>query len=205
MMIRTFALAALAMTVALPAFAQDSGMTQDPKAIQAGTYMLDKSHGKITWSVNHMGFSTYVGQFVDTSAKLTIDPQAPERTLLNATVQTASVATSNEKLDDELKSDSWLNSEKFPAATFEATRVDVTGNKAKVMGNLTLNNVTKPEELDVTFNQAGPSPVDKKYRLGFTGTMDIKRSDFNVTKYLPLVGDDVNLQLEGEFTQGGAE
>ncbi len=204
-MIRTFALAALAMTVALPAFAQDSGMTQDPKAIQAGTYMLDKSHGKITWSVNHMGFSTYVGQFVDTSAKLTIDPQAPERTLLNATVQTASVATSNEKLDDELKSDSWLNSEKFPAATFEATRVDVTGNKAKVMGNLTLNNVTKPEELDVTFNQAGPSPVDKKYRLGFTGTMDIKRSDFNVTKYLPLVGDDVNLQLEGEFTQGGAE
>ncbi len=195
------AMAAALATTALPCFAQDSGMTQDPVQIKAGTYMLDKDHGKITWSVNHLGFSTYMGQFADTSAKLTIDPASPERTLLNASVQTASVSSLNEKLDDELKSSDWLNSGKFPAATFEATRVEATGNKAKVMGNLTLDGVTKPEELDVTFNQAGLNPIDKKYRLGFTGTITIKRSDFGVTKYVPMVGDMVALQLEGEFSQ----
>ena len=200
-MIRTLLATALIAGLAVSAFAQDSGMTKDPAQIKAGTYMLDKTHGKITWSVDHLGFSTFVGQFTDTSAKLTINPASPERTLLNASVQTASVASLNDKLDDELKSSDWLDTSKFPVARFEATHVDATGNKAKVMGNLTLNGVTKPEELDVTFNQAGMNPIDKKYRLGFTGTMTIKRSDFGVTKYVPMVGDDVALQLEGEFTQ----
>ena len=80
--------------------------------------------------------------------------------------------------------------------------MEVTGNKAKVTGNLTLNGVTKPEEMDVTFNQAGTNPVMNKYEIGFSGTMTIKRSDFGVTKYVPMVGDDVALTLEGEFTQG---
>jgi polyisoprenoid-binding protein YceI len=199
-------LTATAMMLALStsAFA-DSDTTKDPAQIKAGSYMLDKAHGKITWMVNHLGFSTYAGMFADTSAKLEIDPANPERIVLNASVQVASVSTLNEKLDDELKSDGWLNADKNPTATFEATHVEVTGNKAKVMGNLTLNGMTRPEELDVTFNQAGTNPVDHKYRLGFDGTMIIKRSDFGVTRYVPMVGDEVSLELEGEFVPAPAQ
>ena len=164
---RTLIAAALTLSFALPALA-DSDMTKDPKAIKAGTYMLDKSHGKITWSVNHLGFSTYRGAFPGTEAKLTIDPATPERTMLTASVDTGSVATLNEKLDDELKSDGWLNSEKFPKATFEATKVEYPYPAsqlksdglahAQITGNLTLNGVTKPEVMMVTFNQAWHQP-----------------------------------------------
>jgi polyisoprenoid-binding protein YceI len=200
-MIRMLTAATLTLALSTPVFAQTGDMTHDPSQIKAGTYRLDKNHGKITWSVNHLGFSTYIGQFADTSAKLQIDPAAPERTLLNATVQTASIGTMNERLDDELKSDGWLNTDKNPTATFEATKIDVTGAMAKVTGNLTLNGITRPEELDVTFNQAGTNPVDHKYRLGFSGSMTIRRSDFGITKFVPMVSDEVPLQLEGEFVE----
>ncbi len=194
--------ATLAISLSAPVFADDGGMTQNPKDIKAGTYMLNKDHGKITWAVNHLGFSTYMGQFTDVTAKLAIDPMAPERTLLTASVETDSIHSLNDKLDDELKSDAWLDCDKNPTANFVSTRVEITGNKAKVIGNLTLNGVTKPEEMDVTFNQAGINPIINKYEIGFSGTMTIKRSDFGITKYVPMVGDDVALTIEGEFTQG---
>ena len=196
----SLASAALLVSLAVPAFADDSALTTDPHEIKAGDYVLDKSHGKITWSISHLGFSTYMGQFADVEAKLKIDPQAPERTLLNATVKTASVGTLNDKLDDHLKSEQFFNADKYPTATFEATRVKVTGaNTADIDGNLTIMNQTKPETLKITFNQAGTNPVDHKYRLGFSGETTIKRSEFGITQYLPVLGDDVRIELEGEF------
>ncbi len=194
--------ALLALVTVSPALAQTE-TTSDALKIKAGDYTLDPAHGKITWSVSHLGYSTYIGQFTDVAATLKIDPAAPERTLLNATVKTGSVGTLNETLDDHLKGSDFLNPDKFPTATFEATKVEVTGSKtARVTGNLTLLGVTRPEVMDVTFNQAGDNPISHKYQLGFSGISTIKRSDFGITKYLPMLGDDVSLQMEGEFQEG---
>ncbi|RZJ38966.1 MAG: hypothetical protein EON87_20140, partial [Brevundimonas sp.] len=65
--------------------------TQAPAEVQAGTYKLDPSHGKITWTVAHLGFSHYVGQFVNVSADLTLDPANPSASTLTATVPLADV------------------------------------------------------------------------------------------------------------------
>lgn len=181
-----------------PVMAQD--FSSAPGAAKAGTYKLDPAHGKITWSLSHLGFSTYTGQFSGVNATLVIDPKDVSKTTLTATVDISSIGTLNPTLDTELKGDKFFNDAKYPTATFVSTQVLKTGaHTADVMGNLTLLGVTKPEELKVTFNQGGTNPIEKVYELGFDGKAEIKRSAFGLSAYVPYVGDEVTLQIEGEF------
>jgi polyisoprenoid-binding protein YceI len=196
-MIRSVLAAGAALSLALAAapvtLAQD-GYVHQGSQIQAGTYELDPGHGKITWSVKHLGFSTYVGQFTGTTATLKIDPKNPAASSLTASVDTTSLGTLNPALDKH------LSSAKFPTATFKSTRITATGpTTANVQGDLTLHGVTKPVTLKATFNQAGIFPMNKQYRVGFDGEMVVKRSDFGITQYVPAVSDDVVLRLEAEF------
>ncbi|HVI32587.1 YceI family protein [Phenylobacterium sp.] len=197
----TFAAAGLAAVLALSgaAIAQDP-FTRAPAEIRAGVYTLDPAHSKITWSVSHMGFSTYVGQFAKVDGQLTLDPRRPEASRLDVTVDANSVGTLNDALDKHLKTADFLDTAKFPTATFKATRIRVTGERtADITGDLTLHGVTRPVTLEAEFNQAGVNPVDKTYSLGFDAEAKIKRSDFGITAYLPGVGDEVELEIEAEL------
>ena len=62
-----------------------------------------------------------------------------------------------------------------------------------------MHGVTKPVTLDVTFNGAGTNPLDKKYTVGFEASGAIKRSDFGLNTYIPLIGDDVRLIISAGF------
>ncbi|WP_156255043.1 YceI family protein [Sandarakinorhabdus oryzae] len=201
-MFRTFSLvAALALgSLSLPALAQPAPLTQEPAQVQSGTYVLDPAHGKITWSVNHLGFSTYVGQFPAVSATLTLDAKRPEASRLVATVDITRIASLNAALDKHLATADFFESAKFPTARFEATGIRLTGSKtAEITGQLTLRGVTRPITMTARFNQAGTNPLDKQYSLGFDGDARIKRSDFGVNYGVPFVSDEVTLHLEAEF------
>lgn len=179
--------------------AQDA-FNRDPAQIQAGTYELDPAHSKITWSVSHLGFSTYVGQFAGGTGNLTIDPKSPQAAKLDVTVNTAAVGTLNKALDDHLKSADFLDVANHPTATFHATGVRLTGpSTADITGDLTLRGVTRPVVIKAVFNQSGVNPIDKTYSLGFDGEARIRRSEFGVAYGLPAVGDEVTLRLEAEF------
>lgn len=197
-----FKTAAFAAVLALsaagaPAYAQ---LTTSPAAIQAGTYKLDPAHGKITWSVTHFGFSTYIGQFSAVNATLKADPKAPAASSVDVTVDTSSLGTLNPALDTHLKSKDFLDVAAFPTATFKSTRVTVTGEKtADIAGELTLHGVTKPVVVHAVFNQGGVNPLDKKYSLGFAGSAEITRSDFGIKAYVPAISDKVTLTIEAEF------
>ncbi len=189
----------VAMVVA-PAEAQDA-MTRAPAEVRAGTYDLDSEHGKITWSVDHLGFSTYVGQFVNVQAVLTLDPADPAAAALTATVPLTDVASNSEGLDRHLQTDDFFDTANHPTATFRATRIvldDDDPTEAEVHGDLTLRGVTRPVKMKVEFNQAGPS-MGGVYRVGFDGEATIRRSEFGMGFGLPALGDEVELHLEGEF------
>lgn len=194
--------AALALTGAsVGAIAQaDGGLIHTPAQVQSGSYVLDASHGKITWSLDHMGFSTYVGQFTDVSAALDLDVANPSASRLTANVKTDSVGSFNDALDGHLKNADFLDTANHPTASFQATSIRMTdADSANITGNLTLRGVTKPIVMTADFNQAGISPADQKYTVGFDGHARIKRSDFGINYGLPLLGDDVTLHLEAEF------
>lgn len=175
-------------------------LTKDPRQVKAGRYRLDTAHGKITWSLSHLGFSTYYGQFTEVTGELALDPETPSKSTLSVKIGTGSVNGLNDKLNAHLKTPDFLDVEKFPEATFVSQSVEPTGpTTARVNGTLTLRGVSKPVSFDATFNQAGVNPVDKIYSVGFDGRTVIKRSEFGVNAFLPLLGDEVTLRLEGEF------
>jgi polyisoprenoid-binding protein YceI len=192
--------AAAALAIAGAAVAQQLDLTSKPAEVRAGSYALDPAHGKITWSVSHMGFSTYVGQFTDVKADLRLDPANPTASRLTAEAKTGSARTLSDQLDAHLKTADFLDVARFPTATFKATGIRMTdADSAEITGNLTLRGVTKSIVIAADFNQAGTNPVDKHYTVGFDGEAKIKRSDFGINYGLPLLGDEVTLHFEAEF------
>lgn len=186
--------------VAGGAVVAQAALTQTPAEVTAGNYDLDSGHGKITWSVNHLGFSTYTGQFVNVKAELKLDPRNPSASTLTATVPLADVAPNDDRLKAHLLTPDFFDAANHPTATFTSRSVTVhpgTANQATVVGDLTLHGVTKPVTIEVTFNQAGA--VRDTYKAGFDGVATIKRSDFGINYALPAVSDEVKLHLEGEF------
>ena len=187
-----------AVLLAGSAFAQT--ISPDAKAVQAGTYAVEPSHTRVQFSVTHFGFTRYWGDVADASGSLVLDPKNAAADQVSVTIPVASVSTTNAKLDGELKSDAWLDATQFPEIVFKSTKVTETGkDTAKVTGDLTLHGVTRPVTLAVKFNAAGTNPLDKKYTAGFEVSGKIKRSDFGMKTYLPLIGDDVDLIISAAF------
>jgi polyisoprenoid-binding protein YceI len=204
--IRPLAIAGLGAVLVLSPLAvvAQGAFSSDPAQVQAGDYRIDPGHSKITWSVDHFGFSTYVGQFSKVEGTLSIDPKAVTASKLDVTVDANSVGTLNPALDAHLKAADFLDTAKFPTATFKATAIKLTGQRtADITGDLTLHGVTRPVTVAATFNQAGVNPVDKTYSLGFAGKAKIKRTDFGVSAYAPALGDEVTLELEAELKKVG--
>ena len=187
------------MAVAAPSIAQAAANTS-PSAVQPGVYVVEPNHTQVGFSVLHMGFSRYAGGFSNVSGELDLKPDDAAASTISVTVPVKTVVTTSAKLDAELKSADWLDAAKYPTMTFKSTKVTPghEGN-AKVTGDLTLHGVTKPVTLDVRFIGSGVNPLDKKYTSGFAISGDIKRSDFGVSKYVPLIGDDVHLEINGAF------
>ncbi|OYV25501.1 MAG: polyisoprenoid-binding protein, partial [Acidocella sp. 20-63-7] len=99
-------------------------------------------------------------------------------------------------------SPAWLDTAKYPTIEFKSTKVVRTGHDtAKVTGELTFHGVTLPETLNVTFNASGVNFLSKQYTVGFNATGMIKRSDFNVKTYVPVIGDDVSLIISAAFVK----
>lgn len=149
--------------------------------------------------MSHFGFSTYYGEFTDFDARLTLDSANPERSRLAVTVNTPSVATHNDALDAHLKGADFFDVANQPTATFTSTAVRRTGpTTAEVTGDFTMLGRTRPLTLNVTFNAAGEN-MGGVYTAGFSATGTVKRSDYGMNYALPALGDDIALQISGEF------
>lgn len=194
------AFVAAALLVSAPA-ALAQGVSTDPSLAPAGEYAIDKAHTRITWKISHLGTSWYLGFFSKFDATLTLDPNAPEKSVLKASVQTDSVTTLDPEFDKEIASAKFLDAAKTATITFNSTAIEKTGaNTGKVTGDLTLHGVTKPITLDVTFVGGAQSQMKNTYVVGFSATGTFKRSDFGITEYLDFgLGDDITVTVDTEF------
>lgn len=172
--------------------------TPSLSAEAAETYKLDASHTAIVWHVNHFGFSTPSGKFMNVDGEVTLDEANPSASSVKVTIQMADVNSGVAKLDEHLKAPDFFDVAQYPTATFASTNVEVTGkDTAKVTGDLTLHGVTKPVVLDVKLNKIGEN-MKKLKTAGFTASTVIKRSDFGISTYVPMLGDEVTLNIESE-------
>ena len=194
---------ALAALASAPALAQQGPIT-NPAQVESGTYIVDPAHTQVVFGVSHMGFTTYYGRFANASGTLDLSSKNPGSSQLQVEVPTDTVSTASDKLNGELKGAQWFDAPKYPEISFKSLKVTRTGqDTAQVTGDLTLHGVTKPVTLAVHFNGAGINPLDKKYTVGFRATGTIRRSEFGMTTYVPLIGDQVELTLSGAFERQG--
>ncbi|WP_433910115.1 YceI family protein [Sphingomonas yabuuchiae] len=194
--------AALALaTIAAPAaIAQTQPGAPVASRVVAGTYAVDPAHTQVTWSVNHMGFSMLEGQFGASGGSLTIDPARPQAAKVDVTFNINDLSVTAAPFANHLKSKDFFDAATYPTARFVSTGVKVMGTKAVITGNLTIKDQTKPVTLNATFVGAGINPMSKKLNIGFRATAKIKRSDFGVGAYVPVVGDEVDLTINAAFT-----
>lgn len=162
------------------------------------TYVIDNSHTYPRFSYSHFGYSTQLSRFDKTSGKIVID-RAAKTGSVNVTIATASVNTGLPLFNEHIQAADFLDTAQYPTATFTSSKVNFDGEKiASVDGTLTLKGVSKPVTLNVTSFQCMPHPMLKKDACGANATAVVKRTDFNMGKYAPYVGDDVTLTIPVE-------
>lgn len=174
-----------------------------PASVMAKTeqYTLDPTHTEVIFSWSHLGFSNPTGKFSMVSGTLDIDFDEPEKSVLDVKLSFDNMATGVQKMDEELKGDKFFKVKEYPTATFKSTAVKLTDkNKADVTGNLTLKGISKPVVLHVTFNQKGENFM-KQPTAGFSATGSLKRSDFMMSEYVPMVSDDIQLTITAEVNK----
>lgn len=166
-----------------------------PDDIPAGTYVIDTKETLVRYATNHMGFTEFWGTFPGATGTMTLDPKAIEATKFEITVPVSGIETTNRELNGVLFSDQFFDADKFPKMRFVSTGVTRTGPRtARVTGDLTIHGITRPATLNVTFNGAGANPFKKKVlTAGFSGEGVVKRSDYGMGKYAPLVSDETKI------------
>ena len=168
----------------------------------AAEYKIDKEgqHAFIEFRIKHLGYSWLYGSFNDFDGTFTFDEKNPAADKVNVVINTNSVDTNHAERDKHLRSKEFLNVSKFPQATFESTEVKKNGEGYSVVGNLTLNGVTKPVTLESKLTGQGSDPWGG-YRAGFEANGNIKLKDFNITTDLGPASQEVELILSVEGVQ----
>lgn len=184
----------------------------------AGDYVVDPTHASVTFKLQHLGLANYTLRFKTYDATVSFDPANIGASKVTATIKPSDLivgypadyaanhpGTKFKSWEDDLaNSTNFLDAGKYPTITFTSTAVEASGERtAKVTGDLTLKGVTKPVVLDVTFAGENPAhPFAKVPAIGFSATATFKRSDFGLDYLLPaIVGDDVQVEIEGDFVQ----
>ena len=159
------------------------------------TYNVDGSHTFPRFSYSHFGLSTQLSSFKNTSGKVVFDAQAKTGSV-DITIDMKSVNTGFEDFNGHIQGEDFLDTAKFPTASFKSTKVTFEGDKPKsIDGVLTIKGVSKPVTLTVTSFLAMPHPMMKKPAIGANAFTTIKRSEFNAGKFAPYVGDEVRIDI----------
>jgi polyisoprenoid-binding protein YceI len=193
-MLPLFVATVLFASVASPAFADGV------------TYRIDPGHTVVLASWNHFGYSNPSANFGGASGTITYDAAAPEKSSVEVVLPMSGLDTFVPKLDEHLKSADFFDAEKYPQATFRSTAVKALGDgRLEITGILDLHGVQKPVVLEAKLNKAAPHPMGKVAVVGFDATATLKRSDFGIGKYVPMVSDEIALRITTEAAEEKAK
>ena len=170
------------------------------------TYKIDPNHTNVLASWNHFGYSNPSLNFGQAAGTLVYDADNVSNSSVQVSLPLTGLSALADQFYDHLAGEKWFDASKYPNATFKSTQVEAAGEgKLKVTGDLTVKDITKPVVLDVALNKVGEHPMAKVPAIGFDATATVKRSDFGVGAYAPMVSDEVKLRITTEATAAKAE
>ena len=183
-------------------------MTTQPEQ-QAGTHSVwqfDPYHTQVEFAAKHLGMMTVRGTFLDVTANGYIDPDHPEASTVEVTIQTASIRTHHAQRDNDLRTSNFLEVDKYPTMDFKSTEIKSAGQDRYTMtGDLTIKGNTKPVTLNVVKYGEFNDP-HMGHRIGYSAEGKINRRDFGMTFNAVLdgkwvVSEEIQIMIEGEFVE----
>jgi len=156
----------------------------------SGTWNADPAHTTVGFVVRHLGLSKVRGRFEGVTAQLVVGDDLATSSV-TAEIEMGTVETGNADRDAHLASSDFFNAETNPTMTFVSTSITGEGEEFTLGGDLTINGVTKPIELDVEFFGTSVFPMDQSTRAGFSASGSLSRKDFGIEFNVPLGGDKV--------------
>jgi polyisoprenoid-binding protein YceI len=174
--------------------------------LHATTYTLEPDYTQGVFRWNHLGFSHPAAQFAQGEGTLEFDQSDPTKSSVRVTIPLSSLNTGVPALDDDFRSADFFEVAKFPTATFKSTHVEKASaaDGLKVAGDLSLHGVTKPVTLDVTVVKIGTNPRTNLPTVGFEGMTTLKRSEFGLGRYVPQVGDEIQIRITSQAVDAKA-
>lgn len=170
----------------------------------AQNWTLDKAHSNLAFTATHLMLSEVDGKFQNFDLKVTSSKDDFTDAQIDLTADVNSINTNQEKRDSDLKSDKFFDAAKYPTLTFKSKSISkVSGNKYKLMGDLTMHGVTKPVTLDAVITGPVTNPQNKQTKAGFKVTGEVKRADFALgTIPTAVVSDEIAIRSSGELVKG---
>jgi polyisoprenoid-binding protein YceI len=163
------------------------------------SYSVDTVHSRVTFFVNHLGFSNSVGAFHLAESNVVFDADDWAHSSVDVRLPVQSLDLGDLKWQTHILSADFLNAAQYPEIRFQSTSLESDGaGHGTLRGNLTLHGVTKPVVLDLRLNKSGEHPLRKTPAVGFTATTTLHRSEFGVAAYVPAVADDLLVRIEIE-------
>ena len=182
-------------------------MSTNPSVKESvAVWKFDPMHTQVEFAAKHLGMMTVRGHFNEVTASGTIDVEHPEKSHIEATINTASIRTHNDQRDKDLRSSNFLEIDKFPTMTFKSTRVEhIDGDRDEVTVDLTIKGITKPVTLNVVKYGEFNDPM-MGHRIGYAAETQINRKDFGMRFDAMLdgkfvVSDIIQINVEGEIVE----
>jgi len=169
-------------------------------ALAADDYVVDSVHSGVTFKIKHFELAWIPGRFNDFSGTFSIDAADPGKCTFSLDIKAESVDTNNEKRNAHLRTPDFFNVKQFPMITFKSTAVKAIKGGYEVTGNLNMHGVTK----SVTFPLLGGGKAEfppGMPRTGFSTELILKRTDFGITSFPQMLGDDVHVAVSFEGTK----
>ena len=171
------------------------------------SYQIDNAHSQVQFTVRHMMISKVRGWFEKFDGVVALDEANPANTNVEIKIDTSSIDTRDAKRDGHLRSADFFEAENYPYATFKSTNVELTGPEtAKLYGNLTIKDITRPVVMEVVFNGSAKSPWGTT-SYGFNAHTAINRKEWGLNWNAALetggmlVGDEITLDIELELVK----
>jgi len=172
-----------------------------------GGWQLDPNHTQIEFSTKHLGFMTVRGHFREVTLTSDIDPDHPENSTAEVTIQTASIHTGNEGRDKDLCTSNFLEVDKHPVITFKSTSAAAAGpDRFTLTGDLTIKGNTRPVTLEITKLGEINDPEMMGHRIAYSASTRFDRHDFGlafdfVRDGRMVIGNEIQIAIEGELIE----
>lgn len=176
-------------------------MTQE-QPLRPGTWKIDELHSQVMVSVWHFNVANLRAKLPRVSGSLELSPEDPLHSTFQVEIESASITTGHPRQEEFMRSEPWLDAERYPSITFSGTEIEAYEGGYTIAGELTLKGVTRQIEIPFDFHGVVSDPWG--LRAGFTSQFTVDRRDFGITwdrifDWGLMAGHDLTFALDIEL------